>query len=226
METNKWNVCFQAYMNECTRIRIIRDSFQSINMWHKSGLVIFSLLFIIFVSLTAKAAIMSDKDSYNFFFPILLIFEVLTIYLVDKAQTIYRSDNYTDIELSHLPPENIKDQRIRYLKFRRTLKEQKIEPLDALNLTDILKVRIELQEKSRLTVKGFFGFAVTFAMVILAATMKDFDVVTIAQVAAVGLLSLVVIYMFVSVKPNKLEQLYELKYFLVMYEKECRVKSL
>ncbi|TOD08152.1 hypothetical protein CGJ72_22835, partial [Vibrio parahaemolyticus] len=51
-------------------------------------------------------------------------------------------------------------------------------------------------------------------------------ITTIAQIAAVGLLSVVFLYMFITVKPNKVEQLYELKYFLVMYEKECRVKSL
>ncbi|HAS3051644.1 TPA: hypothetical protein ACN359_004491 [Vibrio parahaemolyticus] len=226
MKKNNWDVCFSAYMKECTRITIIKDSFKSISNKHKLGIITSGVLFAMFVGLTLHAAITNEKASYNFFFPIFLIFEFITIYLVEKAQTIYKSDKYSDIELSHLPPENYKDQKVRYLNFRRSLKENKIESDDTPALLEILNARIELQKHSRITVQKMFGFTITFSMAILVATMKNVDITTIAQIAAVGLLSVVFLYMFITVKPNKVEQLYELKYFLVMYEKECRVKSL
>ena len=222
MKRSKWDVCFNAYTKECTRIVIFKESLKAISIKFKISMFGSVLLFALFLVLAFFSSFDDDKTMYGVYFAIFLFFEGASLILIFKAQTIYKKEEYSDKELSQVPPEDYKDQKVRYLKFRRTLSINEITQEQIVGILEILESRIAVNEHSGISVQKVFGFSITFAMAILVATMKSLDSATIAQIGAIGGLAIAFFYILMSLKPNKLEQLYELKYFLTMFANEDR----
>lgn len=220
MKRNEWDVCFNAYTKECTRFAIYIESLKSMSTWFKVSIIFSILFFIVFVSLAVSAAFGVNQKIYSIYFATFIIFEVSSLILILKAQKMHRKEEYSDYELSQIPPEDYKDQKARYLKFRRTLNIYEVKKDKIPDILDILECRILVNRHRGLSVQKVMGFSVTFAMSILIATMKNVDLKTIGQIGAIGAFAIAFVYILMSLKPNKTEQLYELKYFLTMFAHE------
>ena len=226
MKRSQWDICFNGYTKDCTRYAIYKESLKSISYWYLALITGSLLIFTIFLSLALYEAFDADRSLYYLYLVAFLIFEASSILLITKAQNMHRKDEYSDFELSQMPPEDYKDQKARYLKFRRTLVINEIKQDSVSDMLEILESRILVNAHRGLSVQRVMGFSVTFAMSVLIATMKSVTLVTIGQIGVVGALLITFIYVVISLKPNKTEQLYEFKYFLTMYAKEGSNKLL
>ena len=214
---SKWELCFNAYIKDCTRIAILKESLKFIGSGFKLAIFSSVFSFFVFLGLALEAAFTNDRVMYFVYLPIFLVCEILSLLGLFKAQSKYIEEEYSEYELSQSPPEDYKDQRGRYLKFRRSLTLNDINQSHVLDVLEILECRISLCENSGVSVRRVAGFALTFAMSVLVATMKTLTVQSIAQIGVIGVFVIMFVYILMRLSPNKSEQLYELKYFLTMY---------
>ncbi|HCG5950836.1 MULTISPECIES: hypothetical protein [Vibrio] len=223
---SKWEICFNAYKRDCTRIVIFKESLKFISFKFKVLIFGSIILFGVFLTLAMFAAFDDNRNMYYIYLVAFLIFEASSLISVFKAQSKYTKEEYSDYELSQAPPEDYKDQKARYLKFRRALRLNDIQQSHISDILEILDSRIAVCENSGVSVQKIVGFSVTFAMSILVATMKNLNIQTIAQIGVVGISLIAFLYILHKLTPNTREQLYELKYFLTMFSYEEREKSL
>ncbi|HIF9268071.1 TPA: hypothetical protein ACX6Q4_003786 [Photobacterium damselae] len=219
---NKWEICFNAYTKECTRIAIFKESLKAIGLKFKILTFLSIVLFGFFLFLSIYYAFKNDFVYYYISLGITVLFEFISLFLVIKAQNIYTKEEYSEYELSQVPPEDIKDQRARYLKFHRTLSLNQIKTSNIDGILEILNARILISENSGLGVEKVIGFLVTFSISILVATMKNLDIKVILLIGISGMCLFIFIYIIIKLTPNKKEQLYELKYFLTLFANEDR----
>ncbi|AUL95856.1 hypothetical protein ACM6XL_004356 [Vibrio vulnificus] len=223
---SKWEICFNAYKRDCTRVVIFKESLKFISFKFKVLIFGSIILFGVFLTLAMFAAFDDNRNMYYIYLVSFLIFEASSLISVFKAQSKYTKEEYSDYELSQAPPEDYKDQKARYLKFRRALRLNDIQQSHISDILEILDSRIAVCENSGVSVQKIVGFSVTFAMSILVATMKNLNIQTIAQIGVVGISVIAFLYILHKLTPNTREQLYELKYFLTMFSYEEREKSL
>ncbi|PQJ61814.1 hypothetical protein [Photobacterium angustum] len=220
--TNKWDVCFNAYTKECTRVAIFRESLKTIGLKFKLSLLLSIVLFVLFIFLAIYSAYKEDMHDYYTYLFFTVFSECISIFLFIKAQSIYTEKEYSEYELSQAPPENYKDQKARYLKFRRTLNLNQINSSHIEGILEILNTRILINENSGLGIEKVIGVLVTFSISILVATMKSLDLKIIALIGIAGICLFIFIYILIKLTPNKKEKLYELKYFLTIFANEER----
>ncbi|WP_053030872.1 hypothetical protein, partial [Vibrio cholerae] len=203
-----------------------KESLKFISFKFKALIFISIILFGIFLALAIISAINNNRDMYYVYLVAFLFFETSSLISVFKAQKKYTNEEYSDYELSQAPPEDYKDQKARYLKFRRALRLNDIEQSHVSGILEILESRIAVCENSGVSVQKIVGFSITFAMSVLVATMKSLTIQTIAQIGVIGVFSIAFVYILHKLTPNTREQLYELKYFLTMFSYEDHEKSL
>ncbi len=61
---SKWELCFNAYKKECTRIVIFKESLKFISFKFKALIFISIILFGIFLALAIISAINNNRDMY------------------------------------------------------------------------------------------------------------------------------------------------------------------
>ncbi|MZG56982.1 hypothetical protein [Photobacterium lucens] len=220
--TNKWEICFNAYTKECTRIAIFRESLKAIGIKFKISILFSLILFGFCLYSSIYSAYKKDWDYYYIYLGATILFEFISLVLIIKAQSIYTKEEYSEYELSQVPPEDNKDQKARDLKFHRTLSLNEIKKSHIEGILEILNARILISENSGLGIEKIIGFLVTFSISILVATMKNLDIKVIALIGIAGMCFFIFIYMIIKLTPNKREQLYELKYFLTIFANEER----
>jgi len=212
-------------MNDCTRMKILKDAYNSASKLHKGGLLLSLVCFII--SMVATMHSVSNAEQINeiiMYISIILfaLFEFTFLFLAERALKNLNHKNYSFLEQSQVPPENLNHQKTRYLKFRSQLKKADIGANSIETIIDVLKAREELEEVSGTYVKRFFGFFMALIITLTVSLIKDFEFEVVKLIFVFGGLIGFLIFAIASMIPAKIERILELKYFLVMYEKQLK----
>lgn len=217
---NQWEVVWKSYMDDCTRIKIFNDAFSSITMLRKSLLSVSLVCFMLSVAAAVYSIFNEEQISKNLMFTLFGIFEVIFILMAESAIKNLNRKNYSFQEQAQVPPEDVNHQKMRYLKFRSQLKKANVGGNDIVTIIEILKAREELEEVKGTYVKRFVGFLMTLIIALTVSASKGFESDILFLIFVYGTLIGLFIYAVASMIPAKIERIRELKYFLVMYEKQ------
>jgi len=166
-----------------------------------------------------------EQISRNLMFILFGICEVIFILMAESAIKNLNKTSYSLLEQSQVPPEDTNHQKTRYLKFSSQLKKAKVGTNNISIVIDILKAREGLEDVKGTYVKRFVGFLMTLIIALTVSASKGIESDILMLIFVYGTLIGLFIYAIASMIPAKIERIRELKYFLVMYEKQDLYKT-
>lgn len=220
---NKWNVVWKAYHDECSRRALIQDVFHSNTLLVKLAILVFLSVFVFAGGLVIYQIFTGEKFVIISLITF-LVSEVFFLIMVLVAKNKYVNSVYTDFDTLWIPPETKKLQRLRYLKFRKRIKDMDITFRNVPNLICILESREKLEEVSGTYIKRFWGVMLTLCVALAVAGFKSLDIVLLIYASLILLAVAFFIYQIASIVPAPLERIRELNYFLTMFQKEFESK--
>jgi len=212
-------------MNDCTRTKILKDAYGSIKTLHKALLLLSFVGFMIFVSGAFYSIFNPEKIDRDAMFLLFALFEMIFLLMAESAVKNLSKKSYSFKEQAQVPPEDTNHQKTRYLKFSLQLKKSKIVAKNIVTLIDILKAREELEEVKGIYVNRFVGFLMALVIAIIVSVIKIVELDVLILICAYGLFIGFLVFAIASMVPAKIERIRELKYFLVMYEKQCQFET-
>lgn len=207
-------------MEECRRMKIIKDITSSLSMTHKIIIYISSALFIVSTVVSIPLQFIPSVTFNNYSIFIVATFEVIFIISFLKGKDKYVLSKYSKIEIENSTPEKYGYQSVRYLKFRSKLKEANINSDKIDGLLQILKVREQLEAKKGYYSKKFGSFLVAIFIALVVSFIKSYDFNQMIFPALIGIVLSIFAYIIASIIPSPIEKIYELRYFLTIYQKE------
>ncbi|WP_043993808.1 hypothetical protein [Moritella sp. PE36] len=222
---NEWETVWKSYMNDCTRTKILKDAYRSIKALHKVLLLLSLVSFIIFVTGAFYSIFNPEQIDRDMMFLLFALFEGIFLLMAERAVKNLSMTSYSFQEQAQVPPEDTNHQKIRYLKFRFQLKKSKIEAKNITTLIDILKAREELEEVKGTYVNRFFGFLMALIIALIVSVIKVVELDVLVLICAYGFFIGFLVFAIASMVPAKIERIRELKYFLVMYEKQDQYET-
>jgi len=218
---NPWQTTWNTYENDSQRLNILFEMVSNASKLEKTLIVIETAIFIssLFYHFILHFNNPASVDSL-ILLAVAVGSEIFLLHSLDKVKTSYMNGSLLDEDASRLPPEDVNQRRIRYLKFKTELRKNNISKKMLCEIKEALTAKEDLQRESDNYLKRYFGFAAGLIIGLLikvGGTFSTYEI--ILTIISISIFSFFVYYLM-NIFPSSMGRLKELNYFLVLYSHE------
>ena len=147
-----------------------------------------------------------------------MLFELALIFMVDRIKDRSLSNKFSDLRTQEKVPDNYNNKSDRYLVFRNHLKNEEEIPASAVrSCIELVDLQLEMERALVDKRRQAFGFLPGLSLGLLAALWGQLGEEQIFSYGFVVLVLFGVAALGRAMLPSKLNQLYEMKYFMKLY---------
>ncbi|NAX24855.1 hypothetical protein CAG64_05070 [Vibrio sp. V38_P2S17PM301] len=209
---NHWKVIWEAYHKQATTRNLFRSVIISCSNWERAVIAISATFFLYGVISLYWFPNIS-------FWPIGISELVLVLFLSRmKKRLILRE--FGDLSHHVVPHNDEVHQTSRYLMFKQKLQERSITSNQVSDCMELLDLQIDIADSSGVLRKSFGSFVGGVFLGLITTLGRKLETTELIQTALTAAVAFFLIYLVLYIIPSKLEKLKEMKYFMLLYNRE------
>lgn len=210
-----WREVWQTYYTVATRRNYWMQLFL-VASWPQRITAFVSLSAILYGIASGRFSAGSTLAPYVW----LVIPQVTFLAILDAVRTKTFTENFGGLPEETAPPESEGYRRDRYVLFRDALKQHDILGSDVKPLVPLIDARLDMEQHHNELMKKFGLFASGILTALVVPWLKGLSGLDIGAVVAAFSIILFTTMLALWLIPSRKARLRELKYFMMMYERE------
>lgn len=209
---NHWKIIFNCYERATKWHKFLIGAFLNAHILEK---ILFASLVLIFgISMHEHIS----NRSWGFY--VLCISAVVLSYMINRMKQNYVFSSFGDPEFSQAPPDGKRYKESRYMQFKRMLEDNHIDKSVVDECLPLADMQIGMASTEGLLGKKLFSLLIGISLGFWAAVLRQLDENGLVAMGVAIFLIGSMLMLFISIIPSKIENMKEMKYFMMLYCRE------